>query len=174
MILAEKYGVLEINLVTSRTDGDIKAQYPLAAEFDAIGGAQNGMLLVVDEIGQEIKLPTDETDYVYLHYSEEKVYDNLHSLKDFILTRKAPLPRLFKLVKGNTFTANTVDTGILTLDLLKARDYKANPVYGVCGANGLINLVTTEPTTAPVVLKIQKFYTMPDGSPGIKFVVDKA
>lgn len=174
MKLAKKYGVIEFNLVTSRTDGDIKAQYPLAAEFEAIGGAENGMLLVVDDIAQEIQLPTSEEDYVYIHYSEEKVYRPEDGLNSFRIDYDTVYPRMYKLVKGNTFTTDAVETGVLTLDLLKTRDYKANPVYGVAGVDGYIHLTTTLPIDAAVVLQVQKFTTMPDGEPGIKFVVKQA
>ena len=47
---------------------------------------------------------------------------------------------------------------------------KETPVYGGASEIGAVKLSATKPTYGPV-LKVVKFYTMPDGQPGVKLQV---
>lgn len=100
---------------------------------------------------------------------------------DFV-TAENPYPRLYQLDVGDTWTSNTVtyDDAVFADFSTIATGIKAGTVYGVVqvgleGAqaklNGYISLVKTFPATSKTPIKAIKAYTMPDGSPGIKFEV---
>ena len=169
--LAQKYAVVELNRVVSRFDGDIKAQYPLVSTLKEL---ENGCPVVVNEIKKVIEKPTDKTSYVYLHYSEEKVYDG-GALNKFVLQQGGACPRCYKLVVGDTFTTDAVELGNKQLVTLKAQDYAATALYAVPDASGYWKLEDSVGGTEKVVLQVQKLYTAPNGKdPAFKFVVVKA
>lgn len=168
--LARKNAVVELNRVVSRFDGDIKAQYPMAATLKEL---ENGMAVVVDDIKKTINKPATKDDYVYLHYSEEKVYVG-GALNSFKLVQDSACPRCYKLVYGDTFTTDAVEMGAKDLATLKTTDFTVTKLYAVPDPSGLWKLVDTY-TNEKVVLQVQKLYTAPNGvDPAFKFVVIKA
>lgn len=169
------YGVVELNNVASVRTGEVKTQLALNATDFATAVAQNGMLLMVDEFAGEIKLPTAITDYVYLHASVEKDYQDL-GRKHFAVKTGEFLPRVYKLHVGDTFETNAFqwsDATYATFAALKA-DITSAKVYGIPSTTGLIEIVTTAGGTEVVVLKALKTVTLPNGETGIKFAVVKA
>ena len=182
------YGQIELNNVAWRRDGRIEAQCKLDDVFDVDKGpggglyAENGMLLAVDKANGVIKFAEDDTLPIAVHYSSEHMYDErTPGLKNFYLPRGTFLPRMGYPAVGDLWTSNTLcyDRGEFTDDdALKAALEKINetPIYGgISGAEGkgAVKLSKTAPSVGPV-LKVVKYYKMPNGKPGVKLQVFKA
>lgn len=174
--LASNYGVLETNHVSAVRTGDIKAQYDLDATDFATVGAENGMLLVVDEVAGKVKLPTAATDYTYLHASEERDYEN-KGRKHFVLEQGSFAPKMLKLAKGDI-----IETNCVQYDDAAYADYNAivaaindTTIFGVPSTTGRIDIqADLALIDAKVALKAVKGVTLPNGENGIKFVVTSA
>ena len=171
------YGQVELNNVAFRRDGRIEAQCaPNATDFANIP-VENGMLLAVDDANRCVKLPVDGSLPIALVYSTEHMYDErTPGLKNFKLNGSDDFfPRLGYLSVGDKFTTNCIgynDTEFTNDDALITAlgNIGTTPVYGGESANGVIVLSATKPT-AKVVMKVVKFYTMPDGQKGVKLQV---
>lgn len=170
----EGYGQLELNNVAFRRDGRIEAQCALGTDFSDEAPAENGMLLAVDKANNTVKLPVDGTLPIALNYTTEHMYDERHpALKNFKLAPSDGFfPRLGYLSVGDLFTTNCLcyDFGSETEleTALKAAGETA--VYGGADASGRILLSATKPAFGPV-LKVVKYYTMPDGQKAVKLQV---
>ena len=167
------YSVVEMNFVAAVRTGQIAAQYALDASI-ATAGVQNGQLLVVDEINKKIKPLAATADYVYLHASDERIYESMLGRNSFIV--KAPnYPKMYKLNKGDKFETDAVDKGAYADLTAVTAAITAGTVSAVAIASGDIKLLATASlTTETVVLKPVEIVTLPHGGKGIKFVVDKA
>ena len=176
-LVIDGYGQLELNNVAFRRDGRIEAQCALDAEDFASVPAENGMLLVVDNVNRVVKLPeATNTLPIALNYSAEHLYDERHyGLKDFALRPGEFLPRLGYLSVGDKFTTNCVcydsdefndeealGTALGTLD--------TTPLYGASDTSGAIKITKTKPS-AGIALLVLADTDMPDGQRGIKFQV---
>ena len=180
------YGQIELNQCAFRRDGRIEAQCALYdKEFaknqaEYVGGkiyAENGMILAVDNINRVVRLPGAEAADLPLaiNYSTEHLYDERHQgLKDFYLPAGTFYPRLGSLSRGDKFTTNC-----LCCESTEFNDDEANliealeniekvKIYGKHSALGAIQL-TKDKTDAEML--VVKYYTMPDGQPGVKFQV---
>ena len=169
-------GQLELNNVAFSRDGRIEAQCaPNATDF-ATKKVENGMILAVDNVAREVKLPTlAANELLALVYSAEVAYDERHDgLKDYFYGVDGAefLPRLGYLSRGDKFTTNTVSYDSATYSdwAALASAVAAGSIYGGASVDGSIVLGTSAPTAGPV-LKAVKAYTMPDGQNGIKFQV---
>lgn len=170
----EGYGQIEINNCAFRRDGRIEAQCaPNATDF-ASAVVENGMLLAVDKLAGTVGfVKSNNTLPVALVYSAEHIYDErTPGLKNFKLEGTGDfLPRLGYLSVGDTFTTNCVsyDTSAYATEALfitALEGIGTTPLYGKANTDGSI-LVTA--TASGASLKVVKYYTMPDGSKGIKF-----
>ena len=181
----EGYGQIELNNVAFRRDGRIEAQCALYdKEFaknqaEYVGGkiyAENGMILAVDNINRVVRLPGAEAADLPLaiNYSTEHLYDERHQgLKDFYLPAGTFYPRLGYLSRGDKFTTNCLcyddleftDDETLIQELEKIKEVK---IYGKHSALGAIQLTKNK---ADAEMLVVKYYTMPDGQPGVKFQV---
>ena len=194
-LIESGYGQVELNQVAFRRDGRIEAQCALDGSTVGFGTtahpyAENGMILVVDNIQRKIKLPNgvdstitadnDAAGTIYgLNYSTEHMYDErANGLKDFKLGVGDFYPRIGYLSIGDKFTTNSViyDTDTYA-DLAAVKTAVAalatTPIYGVPCSDGYIKLVTEIPEAATLVLKVIKGTTMPDGQYALKFQVVK-
>ena len=179
------YGQIELNQCAFRRDGRIEAQCALYdKEFaknqaEYVGGkiyAENGMILAVDNINRVVRLPGAEAADLPLaiNYSTEHLYDERHQgLKDFYLPAGTFYPRLGYLSRGDKFTTNCLcyesteftDDEALIQALEKIKETK---IYGKHSALGAIQLTKNKVDAEMLVVK---YYTMPDGQPGVKFQV---
>lgn len=100
------YSVVETNNLKAVKSGQMQAQLPLGPNAQLIG-AQNGQLLAVDLVNKIIDFPSALTDYVWLHVSEEQLYQPYYGRKHFILTGNK-YARMFKLFPGDIFETNAV------------------------------------------------------------------
>lgn len=191
------YGQLELNNVFFRREGAIEAQCALDPEQFALEGkaddekiyAENGMILAVDKANGIVKLPTKEESFLplALNYSTEHMYDERHKrLGDYYLPAGTFYPRMGYLKRGEIFTTNCLaydDTTFVAAEgktsdeaLIEALKSSDNVYFGIpceLGAIQIINseLAGAEETDKRVVLRVVKCYTMPDGTPGVKFQV---
>lgn len=171
------YGQLELNNVAFRRDGRIEAQCALSdTDFTEAAPAENGMLLAVDKANGLIKLPVDSSLPVALNYTTEHMYDERAlGLKNFKLVPGGVYPRLGYLSVGDTFTTNCLcynNTDYATEDALATAlaACGTTAVYGGQDASGRICLQDAAPSAGPV-LKVIKYYTMPDGQKAVKLQV---
>jgi len=170
---ASVYGVVELNHVAAVKTGAIKAQFPLDATQFASIPAENGMLLVVDEATESVKLPSAITSAVYLHASVEKDYEDKG--RKYFSVKQADdfLPRLYKLQKGDTFETNAfqyLDATYANYAAIVAA-ISATVVYGIPSTAGYIQIVAAPGGTEVATLKVVKGVTLPNGELGLKFAV---
>jgi len=172
------YGVVELNHVAAVKTGQIYAQLPLDGTTDfASAPAENGMLLVYDLIAGKVRKPDAITEYVYLHKSVEKEYNQTDlGLEKFAVAKDTVYPRLYKLEVGDTFTTTAFSYSDATYANVAAIQaaINASTVYGICSTSGDIAIVATTGGTEVVVLKAITTTTLPNGDTGIKFQVIKA
>lgn len=172
LFTTKPYSVVETTQVEAVRTGKMAAQYSLDAALSA--GIQNGQLYVVDERAKKIKAWAAAGDYVYLHASEERIYESHLGRSSFILT-SPNLPRMLKLAKGDKFETDAVDKGAYADLAAVEAAITAKTISAVAMASGDIKLLATSAlTTEPVVLIPVEVVLLPHGGKGIKFVVDKA
>ena len=176
------YGQMEINNCAFRRDGRVEAQcFPDASDFSNVP-VENGMLLAVDNAKRTLKFATDDSLPIAIVYSAEHLYDERAlGLKNFKLDGSNDfLPRLGYLSRGDKYTTNCIsyDAAVDTAwasdaDVKNAMKAACGPtatttVYGGIASDGSHLVSATKPTVGPV-LKAVKYYTMPDGSWGVRF-----
>lgn len=176
-----QYAQIELNQVAFPRDGRIEAQCALATKemfpeatestlFSADVPAENGMILVVDNVTRTIrkagKAGGDTGDYLFaLNYSSEHLYDErtLGSLRHFRLVPGEFYPRLGYLAVGDKFTTNAIEAEESGLEALVGRTLVPGTTgYWVAGDEG------------KVMVQVIKKTTMPDGQPALKLQVVKA
>lgn len=173
------YGQIELNQVAFRRDGRIEAQCAIGKEADGTTDIQyleNGMLLLVNKVNKRIDKTSANAGVIGLNFTTEHMYDERKtSLKNFKLERNTFYPRIGFLATGDRFTTNclaydTNDYATETALITALGTLATTPVYGQPCANGAIQLTDTLPTGA-VKLQAVEYTTMPDGQPGVKFIV---
>lgn len=198
------FGTLELNNVAFRRTGSIEAQTPLAngeglAGFKEGFEAENGMILAVDRVANEISRPGDKNLPLALHYSSERMYDGRYNAyKHFSLRSDLGefYPRLGYLVTGDTFTENCIcydtedfeddDALIEALGELNgvpaveadveagiegSEAVPATPLFATESPLGAIQIVKALPDTARIKMLVIKNTTVPAGTIGLKFQV---
>jgi len=186
------YASLELNRVSFPITGRVVADVPLKSTFNSSAPAENGMILAVNYVANEVQLPSGPTDtaVLALHCSPEKEYDpNVSGLNQFKLIAEATntyqnrkqgfYPRLGILSVGEKFTTNCIcyDTADYTDNagaLTALTSYASTPVYGIVSTSGAIQIHPTLAGTETLVLQVMGKTTMPNGDIGVKFVVLKA
>ena len=167
------YGQIELNQCAFRRDGRIEAQCKIK-DADYV---ENGMILAIDNTKREVRYPA-AGDYMFgLNYTSEHMYDERKmGLKNFCLRPEDGFyPRMGYLSVGDLFTTNCLcynESDFASEIVLEEALGKLGEtaIYGGADASGRICLSKTKPTYGPV-LKAVKFYTMPNGDPGVKFQV---
>jgi hypothetical protein len=173
--LKSVYGVCETNHVAAVKTGEIFAQYQLNATDFASKPAENGMLLAVDHVAGELKLPAGITAAgLTLISTVEKDYEG-KGRKYFSINRGEFLPRAYKISVGDIFETNAVlyDDAVYANFAAISSAINGTTVYGIPDVSGYIKLVAAPGGTEKVVLKAVKGVTLPNGQNGIKFVVSQ-
>ena len=172
----DQYALVETNHVAAVRTGEIKAQYTVANE----ASLENGMLLVVDDIAKEVGFSADGSEAnIYLHASEERIYEAHLGRKSFVLDGATQMPKMLKLTNGDIFETNAVDDGdFANLAAVKTALAVPTAVYGIAGTDGLIELkdgadVGWDPTAYEVIVEVVEVVTLPNETEGMKFVVVK-
>lgn len=169
------FSVCELNHVEAVKTGKIYSQYQLNATDFASKPAENGMLLAVDHVAGEVKLPAGITATgLILHDSVTKDYEG-KGRKYFAVNRGEFLPRAYQLSVGDIFETNAVlyDDAVYANFAAIAAAVNASTVYGIPDVTGYIRLVAAPGGTEKVVLKAVKGVTLPNGESGVKFVVSQ-
>lgn len=163
------YGYVEPNFLSAPRMGLVRGDAPLSAEAkqavaaSADGALMNGMFVTREakEGGVELKLAEDFKN-AWMVFNEEKLYDERKQMhKDYAMKEEQfvggiMIPRIIKLVVGDTFTTNCFAQKT-QLDLGDYLEVKAGM------------LKKAESGSTP--LRVVKVYTMPDGEPGVKVEV---
>lgn len=178
------YATLELNQVAFPKTGMVVSQTPLAEDFTLDAPCENGMWVVGDKAAGVIAAPANATDKpIGIVYTTEKEYDIFHyGLQTFGRKIAGDYPRVGLLGIGDTVTTNCLqyDTGDFSDEealfaALNAID--TTPLYVVPGVAASTNvekaipqLVKSAPASG-IYAKVVKFYTVPNGEPGVKYQV---
>ncbi len=165
------FGQVEPNHLSAPRNGHVYAQLPMST---AVNILENGQFVKYDYANGECNF-TGFGPWM-LVYNEEKLYDERKQAhKDWAMKKKeyndgVMTPRVFLLEPGdiyttNCFEANTDDEAETTGVSVSVGDYFTP------GANGYLVAGTT--ASASPLLRVVKYYTMPDGQDGVKLQVVK-
>ena len=179
------YATLELNQVAFPKTGMVVSQTPLDASFTLAAPCENGMWVVADKAAGTIKAPAAATDKpIGIVYTTEKEYDIFHyGLQTFGRKIAGDYPRVGILGVGDTVTTNCLqydDTEFKAVtsgdnqktaeealfDALKA--IGTTPLYVVPVAGSAVPKITATKPNSGIYAKVVKFYTVPNGEPGVK------
>ena len=190
------YATLELNQVAFPKTGMVVSQTPLGDEFTLATPCENGMWVVADKAAGAIKSPTAATDKpIGIVYTTEKEYDIFHyGLQTFGRKIAGDYPRVGILGVGDTVTTNclqyddTTDFPAVTTtgsektsdEVLKdylSGDLTTNKAYviipsGQNDVKSIPRIVKTLPNGYTGIYgRIIKYYTVPNGEPGVKYQI---
>lgn len=172
----DKYGVLEMNRAEYLKTGMIVSQTPLSNEFTENAPCENGMWVDANKANEAIKLITDDTKIYGIVYTTEKDYTGLRPALKHFHQVAGEYPRVGILNVGDTFTTNTFNYEFTSTTTAEQRQEIADlledgPLYVIpTVGDGAPTLTATEPTEGPYA-QVVKLYTVPAGTPGIKYVM---
>ena len=178
--MIDKYGVLEMQRAEYLKTGMIVSQSPLSDEFTEAAPCENGMWVDANKANGEIRLVSGDTKMYGIVYTTEKDYTGLRpALKDFRQVA-GEYPRVGILNVGDTFTTNTFsydfDSETVAEQWQELKDAFAegeNPLYVIpTVGEGAPTVTATEPAEGPYA-QVVKLYTVPAGTPGIKYVMQR-
>lgn len=166
------YGCVEMNHATWPRDGRVPSQLPLSATDFASTRCENGAWLVYNEIAKEVQMPKALTDTVGLVYSAEKDYGvpGARGLGHFS-QGAGEMPRVGRPVIGDKYTTNTFqydDSAFTTEAAIQQAFEGGTALYLIPTVGSAIPTLTTTIGTATTVARVIKWYTVPNGQPGIK------
>ena len=184
----EQFATLELNQVAFPKTGMVVSQTPLGAEFTKDAPCENGMWVLADKSKGTIGSAAAVTDTpIGVVYTAEKEYDNAHyGLKTFGRKVAGDYPRVGILGLGDTMTTNCLqydDTEFAAVtttgsektsdevlfDALKA--WQTTPIYVTLVAGSPVPKLTATKPASGVYGKVTKFYTVPNGEPGVKYEI---
>lgn len=173
----EMYASLELNHVEFARTGNLIAQTPLGEEYTKDAPCENGMWVCADRSKGVVASIEDVNEPIGVVYTAEKEYDMYHyGLKYFGRKVAGDYPRVGILEKGDTMTSNCLqyDDGEFTseevlFEALKA--WKDVPVYVVPVVGSSVPKLTATKPEEGTFGKVCKFYTMPNGEPGVKYQI---
>ena len=172
------YATLELNQVAFPKTGMVVSQTPLDESFTLEAPCENGMWVVADKAAGVIKAPAAATDKpIGIVYTTEKEYDIFHyGLQTFGRKIAGDYPRVGILGIGDTVTTNCLqyDESEFSDDdeLFEALDAIATTaLYVVPVAGSAVPKITATKPGSGIYAKVVKFYTVPNGEPGIKYQV---
>ena len=182
------YATLELNQVAFPKTGMVVSQTPLGEEFTLAAPCENGMWVVADKAAGVIASPAAATDKpIGIVYTTEKEYDIFHyGLQTFGRKIAGDYPRVGILGVGDTVTTNCLqydDTEFKAVtsgdnqktaeealfDALKA--IETTPLYVKAVAGSAVPQITATKPNSGIYAKVVKFYTVPNGEPGVKYQI---
>lgn len=181
------YATLELNQVAFPKTGMVVSQTPLGDEFTLAAPCENGMWVVADKAAGAIKSPAATDKPIGIVYTTEKEYDIFHyGLQTFGRKIAGDYPRVGLLGIGDTVTTNCLqydDTEFKAVtsgdnqktaeealfDALKA--IETTPLYVVPVAGSAVPKITATKPNSGIYAKVVKFYTVPNGEPGVKYQI---
>lgn len=173
----ERYASIELNQVAFPQTGMVVSQTPLGDEFTTEKPCENGMWLNVDKSKGKLSAPKAATDVIGVVYTAEKEYDRSgYGLKNFAGRIAGQYPRVGILGLGDTITSNCFqydDTDFSTESALftALAAYATTPVYVTAVTGEAVPKLTNTAPTEGTYGVVTKFYTMPNGEPGVKYQI---
>ena len=174
----DKYGVLEMNRAEYLKTGMIVSQSPLSDEFTEKAPCENGMWVDANKANGAVKLISDETEIFGIVYTAEKDFTGWRPALKHFCQVAGEYPRVGILNVGDTFTTNTFSYDFagetVAEQWQELKDaFEAGPLYvkPVAG-EGAPMVVAEKPAEGPYA-QVVKLYTVPAGTPGIKYVMQR-
>ena len=180
--MIDKYGVLEMQRAEYLKTGMIVSQSPLSDEFTEAAPCENGMWVDANKANGEIRLISDETEIFGIVYTTEKDFTGWRPALKHFCQVGGDYPRVGILNVGDTFTTNTFNYEFgeeNEWEELKAA-FAEGPLYVVptkeekasATINGAPTVTAEKPAEGPYA-QVVKLYTVPAGTPGIKYVMQR-
>ena len=176
--MIDKYGVLEMNRAEYLKQGMIVSQSPLSEEFTEAAPCENGMWVDANKANGAIKLISDETEIFGIVYTTEKDFTGWRPALKHFCQVEGDYPRVGILNVGDTFTTNTFSYDFAgetvaeqwqeLKDAFEAGSLYVKPVVG----EGAPMVTAEKPAEGPYA-QVVKLYTVPAGTPGIKYVMQR-
>ena len=176
--MIDKYGVLEMQRAEYLKTGMIVSQSPLSDEFTEAAPCENGMWVDANKANGEIRLISGDTKMYGIVYTAEKDYTGLRpALKDFRQVA-GEYPRVGILNVDDTFTTNTFsydfDSETVAEQWQELKEaFEAGPLYVKPVVGEGAPMVTAEKPAEGPYAQVVKLYTVPAGTPGIKYVMQR-
>lgn len=176
--MIDKYGVLEMNRAEYLKQGMIVSQSPLSVEFTEEAPCENGMWVDANKANGEIKLISADTIVYGIVYTTEKDFTGWRPALKWFCQKAGEYPRVGILNVGDTFTTNTFNYEFTTSTVGEQRDelkaaLAAGKLYVVPTiGEGAPTVTATKPADGPYA-EVIKIYTVPAGTPGIKYVMQR-
>ena len=175
------YATLELNQVAFPKTGMVVSQTPLGDAFTEDAPCENGMWVVADKAKGVIEAPAAVGDKpIGIVYTTEKEYDNYHyGLQTFGRKIKGDYPRVGLLGVGDTVTTNCLqyNTDNFANDAALDTYLKGNLAAAATAAYVVIKAGSAIPEIVKALPqnyagaygRIVKYYTVPNGAPGVKY-----
>ena len=173
----DKYGVLEMQRAEYLKTGMIVSQSPLSEEFTEAAPCENGMWVDANKANGEVRLVSNETEILGIVYTAEKDFTNWRPALKHFCQVAGEYPRVGILNVGDTFTTNTFNCEFegetaAQWEALKEA-FAAGPLYVIPTVGDGRPTVTAEKPATGAYAQIVKLYTVPAGTPGIKYVMQR-
>ena len=176
--MIDKYGVLEMNRAEYLKTGMVVSQTPLGADFAAENSCENGMWVDANKANGEIKKISANTKVYGIVYTAEKDYTGLRPALKHFAQKQGDYPRVGILNVGDTFTTNTFSYDFAAETVAEQwqelKDaFAAGPLYVKPVVGEGAPMVTAEKPAEGPYAQVVKLYTVPAGTPGIKYVMQR-
>ena len=178
--MIDKYGVLEMQRAEYLKTGMIVSQSPLSNEFTEKAPCENGMGVDANKANGEVRLISDETQIYGIVYTTEKDFTGWRPALKHFCQVGGDYPRVGILNVGDTFTTNTFNYEFTTetvaeqwQELKDAFANGENPLYVIPTVGEGAPTVTAEKPAEGPYAQVVKLYTVPAGTPGIKYVMQR-
>lgn len=176
--MIDKYGVLEMQRAEYLKTGMIVSQSPLSKEFTEAAPCENGMWVDANKANGEIKLISADTQIFGIVYTAEKDFTGWRPALKWHAQVGGEYPRVGILNVGDTFTTNTFSYDFAAETVAEQwqelKDaFEAGPLYVKPVAGEGAPMVTAEKPAAGPYAQVVKLYTVPAGTPGIKYVMQR-
>lgn len=176
--MIDKYGVLEMNRAEYLKQGMIVSQSPLSEEFTEAAPCENGMWVDANKANGEIKLISADTQIYGIVYTTEKDFTGWRPALKHFCQVGGDYPRVGILNVGDTFTTNTFSYDFAAKTVAEQwqelkEAFEAGPLYVKPVVGEGAPMVTAEKPAAGPYAQVVKLYTVPAGTPGIKYVMQR-
>ena len=176
--MIDKYGVLEMQRAEYLKTGMIVSQSPLSKEFTEVAPCENGMWVDANKANGEIKLVSADTQIFGIVYTAEKDFTGWRPALKHFYQIAGEYPRVGILNVGDTFTTNTFSYDFAAETIAEQwqelKDaFAAGPLYVKPVVGEGAPMVTAEKPAEGPYAQVVKLYTVPAGTPGIKYVMQR-
>ena len=178
--MIDKYGVLEMQRAEYLKTGMIVSQSPLSKEFTEAAPCENGMWVDANKANGEVKLISANTQIFGIVYTTEKDFTGWRPALKHFCQVGGDYPRVGILNVGDTFTTNTFNYDFASetvaeqwQELKDAYADGKNPLYVIPTVGEGAPTVTAEKPAEGPYAQVVKLYTVPAGTPGIKYVMQR-